>query len=93
MDLGWKQFLAHVYHRQKKLSGSFLLQSKSGKKTDMPVSGKLDAARELGMIDKGFSLNGANKRMSLDRSSQNKNRPRDSAQDSSNFANTKGSNR
>ena len=85
--------LTHVYHRHQKLSGIFLLQSKSGKKTGTPISGKLDAARELGMIEKGFSLNGANKRMSLDRSSQYKNRPRDSGQDSSNFANTKDSNR
>ena len=82
-----------AYHRHQKLSGVFLLQSKRGKKTDTPISGKLDTARELGMIDKGSSLNGSNKRMSLDRSSQYKNRPRDSGQDSSNFANTKDSNR
>ena len=94
IDLGWEQFsLTHVYHRHQKLSGVFLLQSKRGKKTGTPISGKLDTARELGMIDKGSSLNGSNKRMSLDRSSQYKNRPRDSGQDSSNFANTKDSNR
>ena len=95
MDLGWEHFysLTHVYHGQHKLSVVYLLQSKSGKKTGTPISGKLDAARELGMIEKGFSLNGANKRMSLDRSSQYKNRPRDSGQDSSNFINTKDSNR
>ena len=92
IDLGWEQ-LTHVYHRHQKLSGVFLLQSKRGKKTGTPISGKLDTARELGMIDKGSSLNGSNKRMSLDRSSQYKNRPRDSGQDSSNFANTKDSNR
>ena len=95
MHLGWEQFysLTHVYHGQQQLSVVFLLQSKSGKKTGTPISGKLDAARELGMIEKGFSLNGANKRLSLDRSSQYKNRPRDSGQDSSNFTNTKDSNR
>ena len=85
--------MTHVYHGQQQLSVVFLLQSKSGKKTGTPISGKLDAARELGMIEKGFSLNVANKRMSLDRSSQYKNRARDSGQDSSNFTNTKDSNR